>query len=112
MGTSSALWIWRPLTAFSKHFSSGWMYTPRPGLLPTGSKLTSPAGLRTTRISSRFGAAVRQPTQVRMGTCFLRMRYHLLFFLEVEVDGIQLRQVCDNFLFLLFRLGSFLLFLG
>ena len=44
-------------------------YAPRPASFPVGSINTPSSNRRTTRMSVRFASTVRQPTQVRCGTC-------------------------------------------
>ena len=48
---------------------SGWIQAPRPGIRARESTTRSPSVDATTRRSCARGAAVRQPTQVRVGSC-------------------------------------------
>ena len=55
------------LMARSRHSTDRQIYAPRPAARPLKSSTTSPAGVRTTRMRSRFGRTVRHATQVRSG---------------------------------------------
>ena len=72
----------------------------RPRLLACWVWHDFPSGVLTMRSMSRLGWAVRQPIQVRTGTCFLRtpITYSLI---KPKVAEVQLTQVGDHLLLLL-----------
>src|SRR2546422_85715 len=68
IGTSSACWRRPSRTPASAHSGVGHTYAPRPESFPVASTLISPAGVRTTRMSSRLGRICLQATHIRAGT--------------------------------------------
>src|SRR2546426_8774904 len=68
IGPSSACWRRPSRTPASAHSGVGHTYAPRPESFPVASTLISPAGVRTTRMSSRLGRICLQATHIRAGT--------------------------------------------